>query len=473
MLTLPQSTSCNYKLFCLYIYISFSLLILFNNSFSLSLKTSSYTYNFSRGDFVAAGADTQAGASAQQGNAGSLSTAGSTSGQIVVNSPNGERQVQYDKGANYKGETEGQEDNIVSLSTSLSGAKSDDGHALSGAVADSTAYREEQNVVGKNDVQNNIAAASLAGSASQSQNGNSASISASRATASDLKFDEKGKLIVKTQLQTYIPSVWFDTNHRALDIAVGSQGDIFTAGLDKKVYYYDHVRNAFTEVDANGLSPNLLGAVRISVGYDGTPYVITVTGETFYLSCDYKWVRLPGCASDISFGRGGEVYKTSCEQKSPNDKGFPVFRLFCNCKSACCMNNCRRFRTKPSFQDNLSENKKCHWFRFDGSGLRIATAPNGWPIVIKSDNSIAMYDGADWRSLGNFQAIDIAVSNEGILYSVGIDKNLYKLTDEKRGVYERIKSITNVMSVSVGPFGLPAVTRCDDHVFTSTKTIFN
>jgi hypothetical protein len=444
------------------LYISFTLCLLIN----YSLCAKSYTY--SRGDFVAAGADTQAGASAQEGNAGSLSTAGATSGQIVVNSPNGERQVQYDKGANYTGETEGQEDNVVSLSTSLSGAKTDDGHSLSAAVADSTAYREEQNVREGSNVQNNIAAASLAGSAAQSGTGNSASISASKAAASDLKFDEKGNL-VKTLLKTYIPSVWFDTRHKALDIDVGSQGDIFTAGIDKKVYYYDHIRNAFSEVDANGFNPNLQGAVRISVGYDGTPYVVTITGETFYLSCDNKWIRLPGCASDISFGRGGEIYKTGCE---PKGHGFPVFRLFCTCKSECCTNNCRRFRTNPSYEDG-AEKKKCHWFRFEGSGLRIATAPNGWPIVTKSDNSIAMYDGADWRTLGDMQAMDIAVSNEGVLYCVGIDKNLYKLTDEKRGTYERIMSITDVMNVGVGPFGLPAVTRCDDHVFTSTKTIFN
>jgi hypothetical protein len=314
-----------------------------------------------------------------------------------------------------------------------------------------------------------VAAASVASSTAETDAGNAVAISGTTATSSNLKFDAQGKPIRTGGVSPYISSVWYDTGKKALDLGVGAQGDLYITGVDKRVYFYDQVRNNLLEVEAKGGNDNLQGAVRISTSYDGTPFVITLTGETYYLSCDNRWIRLPGCATDISAGRGGEVYKTGCDAKS---QGFGVYRLFCTCKSECCNNTCKRFRSISSIEQN-NEEKKCHWFRFEGSGVKIAVAPNGWPYVVKNDNFIYSFNGADWLKISNLEARDISVSNEGILYAVGVDKHLYKLTDERHDSFEKISSVCEVESVSVGPFGLPFVIRSDGHLLSSSKTNFN
>ena len=131
--------------------------------------------------------------------------------------------------------------------------------------------------------------------------------------------------IIPTILGTQcIPMYWQDTQILANDISIGPQGDVYVAAVDGHLYQYDIIKNKYTKIKGDF---DLGSISKVSVSNDGTPYVITASGSTYYLNLANKWIRLPGCASDIAVGNGGEVYKIGCDIRT---NGYGIFRLFNN-----------------------------------------------------------------------------------------------------------------------------------------------
>ena len=422
-----------------------------------------------KGDVVTSMSETDALAETETGNAGAVSQSGSTSNQAVV-TIGGEKTVKETVSSPVQ-QTQAvgmgdAPDTIVSASKANSKATTEKGDAVGVSTSDANAARVELNPTDPN-ANNSVSALSGATASASTEQGNAVAISTTTATASNLLYDASGNLITPPPVTIIIPTTspfWYDTQKQALDVGVGSQGQLYIVGLDKLLYMYDQITNYYYLVKADFILP---GIVRVDTSYDGTPYVVTSAGGVFYLDCGDNWKKLPGCATDIGVGRGGEVYKTGCDAKN---NGFAIYRLVCKCKAKSSTKSCRRYNKERE----STESRSCDWFRFTGSGVRIDVAPSGWPYVIKVDGSVNGFNGNDWYRVGQIRGLDLSVSNDGILYVVGTDKNLYKHNEENRHTsFTQVCSVSNVMSVTVGPLGLPYVISSCGNVLSSSKTVFN
>lgn len=271
---------------------------------------------------------------------------------------------------------------------------------------------------------------------------------------------------------------WFNTGMKAIDIGASPSGDLFSVGIDGILYQYDFIHNKWVPVEGDYEMTNLQ---RVDVSEDGTPYVIANTGDTFFLDCDNKWIRLPGCATDIGVSRWGDVWKTGCDSL---DGGNSIYRLFCKANSCDnCGSKCKRFRSKKKIPrddiDALNDQhskcseedneKKCYWLKIQGAGIKISIASTGFPSVIKNSGIISQYDGTNWRDLKNdVNAVDISVSNDGIIFYVGSDNKIYRVFDKSCTTLQLSGFGTGIAS---GPFSQPFVISEYQYVKTSSKLI--
>ena len=266
---------------------------------------------------------------------------------------------------------------------------------------------------------------------------------------------------------TRVRVTWFNTKLKAKDIGANSQGELYAVGVDGNLYKYEFLLDSFIHMKGDF---ELTKISRVDVSWDGIPYVITEVGDTLYLSCDHKWMRLPGCATDIGIGRGGEIYKTGCDQR---DLGFGVYRLVCNCPSRSCYKGCQNWRKPCLFCFSFKEDDRtCSWFRIEGNGVKIDVAPSGNPYVINTLGEISQYDGTNWKKIKSVKAIDLTLSNEGVLLIVSDDNKIYKSVNEAFDLWMMLSG--NAESITSGPFSQPWVVRqTDSSVLSSSKFEYN
>jgi len=208
---------------------------------------------------------------------------------------------------------------------------------------------------------------------------------------------------------------------------------------------------------------DLANIVRVDVNSEGTPYVVTSCGDTWYMACDGKWMKLPGCATDIGVGRGGEVFKTGCDQR---DGGYGIYRLFCKGSCNCNDKGCMRYR--PNAKSFKGDNKKCYWFRIDGAAVRLDVAPSGYPYAIDNSGSLWGYDGTDWNSASNaVAATDVSISNEGAVFYTGSDENVYMIANGSNSAI-----CGNGSAVTAGPYSQPFVIS-NGNIESTSKMGFN
>ncbi len=355
-------------------------------------------------------------------------------------------------------------DLIFAGSNSASEADANDGNALGAASSDARGSNREYGN-GAHNRDSIVVGLAESNTNARSQQGNAAAMTNSYAESEDKHFDLNGH-----EIPIYLPKGeivlpnWANTKLKAIDVGVSSEGDIYAVGSNGLLYHFEFTFNRWTQVNADY---TLKGIVRVAVNYDGTPYVITLTGEIYFLSCFNTWVRIQGCATDISAGRGGEVFKTGCKEDGRN-----VYRLFCECKCDCKFRNCKRYRKKTHLQ--MGGKPKCAWFKIEGNGVKISVSPSGWPYVINKTGNVLSYNGLRWRQIGYILAIDISHSNDGMLYVVGDDNNIYRVIDEANGIFRYVKNDNlPVVNISVGPLSLPFITTTDKGLFTSAKREFN
>ena len=261
---------------------------------------------------------------------------------------------------------------------------------------------------------------------------------------------------------------WVDTNLLANDVGVGPQGDIYAAGIDGHLYFYDFVNNKWKKV----IGDFDLGSItRVEVSTDGTPYVVTASGSTYFLSSSLKWKRLPGCATDIAVGRGGEVYKIGCDVR-PN--GYGIYRLFNNEENESLHqkhNRCKRRKgicTECSYDDNNENgvNKK-YWFRLSGSGVRISVSPSGLPYIVNNSGMVLSYESSNWTPiLTAGLARDLALSNDGEIFYVDFYHNIFRIINRNGYVFQLCGV---AKTISSGPFSQPFIVGTDHKVYTSSK----
>ncbi len=261
---------------------------------------------------------------------------------------------------------------------------------------------------------------------------------------------------------------WYNSKLKAKDLGINSQGDLYAVSLDGKLYKYEFLIDTWDFMEGDF---ELTRINRVDVDWDGMPYVITDIGDTLFLGCDHKWTRLPGCATDIGIGRGGEVYKTGCDKRN---NGYGIYRLHCNCPSNCCYKGCLNWRKLGKFNWSFkSDDRKCEWFRINGNGVKIDVAPSGNPYVIDINGVIYQYDGTNWRKVNTpALAFDLTISNEGILFFTGQDGKIYKQISETSPIWANL--IGEADAVTAGPFSQPWVIRNSDKcVLGSAKFDYN
>ena len=300
------------------------------------------------------------------------------------------------------------------------------------------------------------------------------------------------------------------------DIAVNSEGQIVTIGIDGSLLEYKFATDEWEEIKGDIDISNLY---RVDVGYDGIIYVVTRCGDTYYLTCDRKWIKLPGCAIDIGAGRGDEIYKIGCHKDKSmtnyckkgetsdkiDDESPFVFRLICKCDCRCCRRGCKKFvKFTPTCEHDL-EKKQCFWLKLpnnltkksevrDSNGLtaskidfieftRIDVDFSGFPIVTDEKN-IYKFVGGDKNvfkkvfDLDNKDETinDIAGDNYGNIFFI-TNKNSYILVRGKDD-YEKAEPLNKSKSysgfnISVGPYAQPTFTDSDCHIKTTAKQIYN
>ena len=266
---------------------------------------------------------------------------------------------------------------------------------------------------------------------------------------------------------------WFDTTFKANDIGVSSHGDVYAAGIDGHLYSYDMTRNKWRKVKANF---DLGSITRVAVAPDGTPYVVTGAGSTYYLSPTNIWVRLPGCASDIAIGRGGEVYKIGCDIR-PN--GYGIYRLFNNEENElehkkhnrCIRNNELCGECAKINNESTNDMNKVYWFRLSGSGVRISVSPSGQPYIVNNSGMILSYEDSNWVPiLTGGLARDITLTNDGEVFYIDLYHNIFRIVNRNGNVYQLCGM---GKTISAGPFSQPFIVGVDHSVYTSSKYIIS
>lgn len=288
------------------------------------------------------------------------------------------------------------------------------------------------------------------------------------------------------------------------DLGVNPEGLIVTAGIDGGVFEFKFVEERFEEIPTD----QKLNISRLDINYNGIIYAITRCGDTYYLTCYGKWVKLPGCAIDLGSGRAGEIWKIGCKKYSDlesfshshHQKSPEVFRLMCNYHNIC--HKCKKF-VKRTFNCDKDENiGTCHWIRlpklvFEKIGSekfipefkRIDVNPLGYPVVTDGDK-IYEYDGETAGYLTLFdnpnrkEIFDVTSDNYGnTLFVDGKDTFIIKKGTTTAKAIENSVGVFNekfILNVSASAYAQPQlivkVKNGDTthyHFFTSSKLYYN
>ena len=251
---------------------------------------------------------------------------------------------------------------------------------------------------------------------------------------------------------------WLDTGIDAIDLSISSEGELFIIATDKRIYQYDHLSNIYSLLHADN---EVTQPKRISVTTQGTPFVLSASGEIYYLSYHNHWTKLPGCGTDISIGRNRDIWKLGCHQL--HNSGYSISKLSCNNEitftspiinverehvpfkrswgDADTFNTFVNYDILPNeFQskdDIIYE--QCHWVDIDGEGTRIAVGINGEPYIITPGGIVMKYESPSWTGIYGQAALDLAISNEGVLFIVGVDGIV-----EEMGTWIQLKGINAI-----------------------------
>lgn len=259
---------------------------------------------------------------------------------------------------------------------------------------------------------------------------------------------------------------WTTTNQQAIDIAVSPLGDLYSVGIDGRLFHYNYDTNQWMSV-INSKETSIF-ITRIAVDTNGDPYIVTQSGDTYYHSCNGNWVHIPGCAIDIAIGSNGDVFKIGCDKRK---NGYSIYKLMCKDEEE--KKSCDRYKRwwRCSSVSQYKEESNCSWFKVDGSGVRVAVTQKGNPVVITIEGDILSYDGESWNILiKGANARDIDISNEGDLYYTDASMKIYKI---KRGHSTPVQVCGLAKAVTVGPLGHPFIISNKYLVLASSKNCFN
>lgn len=240
---------------------------------------------------------------------------------------------------------------------------------------------------------------------------------------------------------------WTYTGIDSIDVGISAEGKVFSIGTDGKIYHYDPV-NGKNEVLIG--YTELMNPTSITVTSEGIPIVVANCGNIFFYSKHNKdWVRIPGCANDISYGLDGSFWKTGCNHQQ--EGGFEISKLLCDVSLESFFNN--KVLSSDSISKEIENN--CKWRDIEGEGNQIAISPEGYVYINTKNGIIMKYLEGNWMRIDNMVGSDIDISNEGVLFIVGENGIVYRSISEELGTWQEIEG--RALKISVGPYSLPAI----------------
>lgn len=172
---------------------------------------------------------------------------------------------------------------------------------------------------------------------------------------------------------------------QALDIGVGADGSVWMIGTqpagpgDYGVVRWD---------GRNGLAMGG-GGIRIAVGPNGDPWILTAAGQIFCPQPNGWGPPLPGLGIDIAVGANGSAWLIGTNPVgTANDGG--VYRW---------------------------EGRQ--WVDVGGGGVRIAVAPDGTPWLVNSVGQIYVGSRGGWGRPLPGLARDIGIGADGSVWIIG------------------------------------------------------
>ena len=274
-----------------------------------------------------------------------------------------------------------------------------------------------------------------------------------------------------TVLGTCINSPWRSLRFIATAISIGTQGDIYAVGQDGRLYHFDFLDNTWQHISGDY---DIGTITKVAVDVDGLPIVVCSNGNVYQINTNnMKWEKLPGCATDISIGRNGDVFKIGCDVRV---NGFGVYKLIRD------NNNKQRKRSwrcqRENFcvecdtcSDDVSAHDDAYWFRLSGSGVRVSAGPFGNAYVVTASGVLMEYNDGKWKEvLIGANVRDVACSNDNEVYYVDNYANVFRIADRNGHVFQLCGV---AKAIDVGPYSQPIVIGIDGDVYTSSKFNFN
>ena len=277
-----------------------------------------------------------------------------------------------------------------------------------------------------------------------------------------------------TVLGTCINSPWHSLRFIATAISISAQGDIYAVGKDGRLYHFDFLDNAWTHISGDY---DIGTITKVAVDVDGLPIVVCSNGNVYYININnMKWEKLPGCATDISVGRNGDVFKIGCDVRV---NGFGVYKLIRDNNN----NMKQRKRSWRCQHENFCDTtcnddvnahddvNDAYWFRLSGSGVRVSAGPFGNAYVVTASGVLMEYNDGKWKEVLIGAGVrDVACSNDNEVYYVDNYANVFRVADRNGHVFQLCGV---AKAIDVGPYSQPIVIGVDGDVYTSSKFNFN
>ena len=162
-----------------------------------------------------------------------------------------------------------------------------------------------------------------------------------------------------------------------VDIAAGTDGSVW--GLARATVPGGHqLMQAVIGSGTHTWVPVSGGAVGVSVGPDGLPWVVNDTGVVMNLT--------PGTGSDRYTGDGARWIDVSPQGRKATDVGLGVGPLLCAWITT--DTNVYAWNGRRTNQPLVGARLPLDWENVGGEAVRIATGPDGLPWVVNKNNSV-------------------------------------------------------------------------------------
>ncbi len=283
------------------------------------------------------------------------------------------------------------------------------------------------------------------------------------------------------------------------DVGVNSVGVIVGVDFHSTIYEYEFVTDNFIKIRADYEVDDIW---RLDISYEGFIYVVTRCGSTYYLDCERRWVKLPGCAIDIGAGRGDEIYKIGCNKKTvcyfpqlpgAHKYGKPssphVYKLKCRCKCRCCFRRCFFFIKKYGYKTcEPADVRQCHWIRLPNDLVvdyklvaftRIDVKITGFPVVTDGAKRVYEFIGGDsnrfkeiHKHTGNSNINDVTSDNHGFTYYSTNNSIFVLLNSGAKLIVDTAGNSTGASDMSAGPYGIFSFIKKKE-MYTIAKQSYN